>query len=566
VARDPFERIRFKPTIPDSAADNPRFGRVIETTKNAFLWELREFFDQAAQTTERLQERPRIEKYQFGFGQNLDPYETVVQILRKYADEREALPHIAVLATTGSWKPLGFGVPLLASVQELPRIETAAEPFALLTGPIETAADGFTVAGPAVGRMTLASAIGGFGAGLVGEWITFVGMADGNNNGTFLITAVDPGGFTLEFINSSGVAGSPATYGSFAVGDATATLEIYSAPATPQSGPNMDMKTDRVVFRPADFPTGAPITAAAAADIVRVYNGRALYTRAETVDLGGGNTGVRFTNGGKKGGDSTPNFIEVGPNTSTALATAFGFVQSSGTAIAGDDIVVGASSGLAILEIAAGAFTAALIGSSIVIDGATTATNNGRFEITGLESPTRLVYRNKAYRPEPFEGTWFVGAHDDWTNPLRVPKNRYELTWALSVEIQVLSEDENERTDLTDLVLSFLTTYLKDRYFTLMGRSIFDESVPDEFYNIIIKPGVREGPEQELPRPDDQRDKVYTAMFSVDVQTTMYIDREVEYPTVPGAPWTVTDDDLTYDVSLPGTAETPTDASQFTDD
>ena len=495
MARDPFERIHFKPTIPDSAADNPRFGRVIETTKNAFLWELREFFDQAAQTTERLQERPRIEKYQFGFGQNLDPYETVVQILRKYADEREALPHVAVLATTGNWKPLGFGVPLLAAVQELPRVDTGAEPFLLVSGPAETAADGFSVALAATpGRMTLTSLIGGFVPGLVGQEITFTDMENGNNTGTFLITAVGGGGLTLEFINAGGVAGDPSTYGAFAIGEATATLEVYCAPSSPQSGPNMDMKVDRVVFRPSDFPTAAPITAAAAADVVRLYNERALYTQAVVIDLGGGNTGVRFANGGRKGGATTPNFIEVGPNTSAALGTAFGFIQDSGTGVGGDTIVAGPSAHTATLTVAGGAFTAAMIGSDVVLAGATTATNNGRFLVTAVPGPTQVTYTNKNFVAESFLGTWFVGAHDDWTNPLRVPKNRYELTWALSVEIQVLSEDENERTDLIDLVLSFLTTYLKDRYFTLMGRSVFDEDVPNEFFNIIIKPGVREGP------------------------------------------------------------------------
>jgi len=559
VARDPFDRIHFKPTIPDSTADNPRFGRLIETTKNAFLWELREFFDQAAQTTERLQERPRIEKYQFGFGQNLDPYETVVQILRKYADTREALPHIAVLATTGNWRPLGFGVPLLGAVQELPRVETGAEPFLLLAGPAETAADGFSVAPAATpGRMTLTSLVGGFVPGLVGQKITFINMENGNNTGTFLITAVG-GGTTLEFINSGGVAGGPSTYGSFAVGDATATLEVYSAPNSPQSGPNMNMKVDRVVFQPSDFPVAASITAASAADIARVYNERALYTQAVAVDLGGGNTGVRFANGGRKGGASTPNFIEVGPNTSSALGAAFGLIQDSGTGVGGDTIAAGPAAQTATLTVAGGAFTAAMVGSYVVIAGAGTSTNNGRFLITAVPGPTQVTYQNKCFTAESFDGTWFVGAHDDWTNPERVPANRYELTWALSVELQVLSEDENERTDLVDLVLSFLTTYLKDRYFTLMGQSVFDEDIPNQFYNIIIKPGVREGPEQEIPRPDDQRDKVYTATFSVDVQTTMYIDREVEYPTVPGAPWVVTDDDLTFDSALPGAVESSGD-------
>lgn len=533
MARDAFERRGYASTVPDAPGEAPRFGQVIETTKNAFLWELREFFNQASQTTEGLEERPRIEKYQFGFGAGLDPYETVVNIVRRHPDVLEALPHVAVLATSGAWRPLGFGPPLLGAVQDLPRVESGVEPYALVAGPSGRTG---TIAVVGDGAMTLTvTGVGPFLVGHVGAQITFTGVV-GRNAGAFVITALNSAN-EIVFWNEFGTAETLATLATWVIGD-NASVELHVR-TTPDG---FNAKVDRVVFRPVDFPTAAPITAASATDVVRVYNNRALYSHAETHTS---ETGVRILAGGPAGGYGAPNQVEVASGTTTSLLTAL-TLGRTGT---GDSMTVSGST--VTLTDAGAAFVAADVGRYITIAGSDLASNNGRFLVTARAATTVSFTNGDGQAEASFTGTWFIGLRDDTTNVLRPAKNRYAYTWDLQIEIQVLTEDENIRTELADLVGSFFSFWLEQRHFQLLGRSVLDDTVADEHYQIVIKPGVRSGQETEVPRAEDPRDKIYVAAFSVDVTTTMYLDRDVEHPSVPDVPWTVKGSDLRRDETLP---------------
>jgi len=109
--------------------------------------------------------------------------------------------------------------------------------------------------------------------------------------------------------------------------------------------------------------------------------------------------------------------------------------------------------------------------------------------------------------------------------------NRYMSTASLTLGIEVIAEDDNARTDITDLLYTFFTFALADRGFTLYGRSIFDPTIPDEWYQIIIKDAeVAIAGEQEFPRPSDSRDKIYVNRINVPCQVIQYIDRIIVGP------------------------------------
>ncbi len=87
-------------TVPDDLDQGPRFGAITELVKDAFVLELRHFFN-TAYTQVRAGELPRIDKYSVAVDVNTDPLETAVNLIRSYPDITEDLPLIAVLATTG---------------------------------------------------------------------------------------------------------------------------------------------------------------------------------------------------------------------------------------------------------------------------------------------------------------------------------------------------------------------------------------------------------------------------------------------------------------------------------
>jgi len=87
-------------TVPDNLDQPPRFGAITECVKDAFLLELRHFFN-TAYTQARIGELPRIDKYSVAGDVATDPLETAVSLIRSFPDMVEDMPLIAVLATTG---------------------------------------------------------------------------------------------------------------------------------------------------------------------------------------------------------------------------------------------------------------------------------------------------------------------------------------------------------------------------------------------------------------------------------------------------------------------------------
>lgn len=116
----------------------------------------------------------------------------------------------------------------------------------------------------------------------------------------------------------------------------------------------------------------------------------------------------------------------------------------------------------------------------------------------------------------------------------RNPSNRYGIAMNLTVGIDLGAESENERRELTDLLLHFFGLDLDRRDFSLYGRSVFDEDFPGENFQIILKGSHSLAGEAEIPRQGssgEQRDLIYVNRISVPVTVIDYVDREIKtYP------------------------------------
>lgn len=97
------------PTTQDVVQYSTRNGRVVETLKDVFVWELRDFFN--TKSKERLDAVPSVDKFSAdlsGNNRELDPMETIVRVLRQFPDLTQRLPMVAV--TAGSIKSLKIGM------------------------------------------------------------------------------------------------------------------------------------------------------------------------------------------------------------------------------------------------------------------------------------------------------------------------------------------------------------------------------------------------------------------------------------------------------------------------
>lgn len=105
--------------------------------------------------------------------------------------------------------------------------------------------------------------------------------------------------------------------------------------------------------------------------------------------------------------------------------------------------------------------------------------------------------------------------------------HRHHMSTELTVSLEVVAESENVRTELTDLLSTFLAYVLEDKKYQFYGRSSFDKAVQDEYYQIIIKDNdISLSGEMEVPRLGDNRDKLYINRISVPCVVIQYSDRE----------------------------------------
>jgi len=352
------------PTIPDDTTDPPRFAQPVETTKDAFILELRKFFDREYQTANKIQEVPNIRKYDVSFKPNESSQETAVNLIQKFPDISENLPLIAVLGATGRNLPMSIGGQYMATVHYPPLIEsTIIEPYVLMNGQT-----------------------------IIYKTIT--------TDGT-------------EY-------------------------------------------TTTIILRNSRF---ANIGQATAAEVIDEINFQSLY-------------------GHGLASDGKVQLIYGGP-------------INSGSA-------------------------------------------SGTIEIVGGTAITALGFT--------------IGHSAAYTSV--IPYHRYHQATSLDIGIEIVAEDYNIRTELNDLVWSFFTYFMDTRDFTFLGRSVFTKSIPDEWYQVIIKPELTMSGEQEVPRPGDEKDKLFVNRINISVTTIQYIDKAV---LIPGTttPLYINKDGVAYDDTIP---------------
>lgn len=120
-----------------------------------------------------------------------------------------------------------------------------------------------------------------------------------------------------------------------------------------------------------------------------------------------------------------------------------------------------------------------------------------------------------------------LGDSDTYLNTDNPPKNRYGLAADMSINIDVISDDINTRTELADLVYNYFTFYMEKRRFQLLGRSYFDrDQDPVEWYHISFNNQFSWASEMTIPREGgEQYEKIYAVRGSVPIFIEDFVDR-----------------------------------------
>lgn len=321
----------------------------------------------------------------------------------------------------------------------------------------------------------------------------------------------------------------------------------------PNNGPNSPInshhleQTSTLIFRSVDMPATSSPGRVLAADAAQMINAQALFVHAKAISQGGLNY-LQIETGGTMG-QSTPNSITVQETSTTSLLNALGF-GGSGTATS----ITGTRPNMSLVA-PASTFNASQVGETIVISGTTSSQfNDGAYPITAVSPDgSTLSYTNPFGLAESFVGSWFIGARDDSFNPARPPANRYGYMFDVGVQIQVLTDDDQTRDQVSDLVSSFLAFFAEQQLFTFLGRSMFDETILGENYQIVIVSDLSTASEDEIPVGGSQYDKFYADIFSFTCHVSQYIDRTVAVPFGPnaGKGWQVDGQDFSFDDTLP---------------
>ena len=535
-------------TVPSDLNDPARFGQPTETIKDAFVLELRRFFNEdelgpAADSGGALRDEvPNVDKYALGFGPGTDPYETTTRIVQENPDILENLPHVAVMNVAGKNLEWQAGQPVMSVVQKPPRVlGTVTEPFAL-PNPIREVRT-LTVDTAAVATYT--ATIGGIevsytaGAGetvqeIAAEWLR----------------AFQDVGPALSLALKTSRSGSQITFTRTEYGESfTLVVDAGAMTAALVTAAGSDTAPGRLVirtvardtvtpiettveFRPDRFPTAAPASAALAVDVARVIN-----EQAGSVSMGRNIVSARAIAGAVQievVGHMTNEVEILAGDDNGAIAVLLG-LGSAGTALAADTVTqpIDTDTTTFALTLAAAPFGSIVAGQSITLGGLATADNNGRFLITSVPGAGSVQYLNSATgaQSEVLAGgeTWFIGAQDDWQNPLRPPLIRRQSSWGpVTVSLMVLTESPTTRTELADLVAHHFGFQMHQQHFEILGRGFFDEAYDDEFYQISLHRSVSLGGEADAPRGEDQKNRVYSSSLTVPISLWWYNDRTAQ--------------------------------------
>lgn len=114
-----------------------------------------------------------------------------------------------------------------------------------------------------------------------------------------------------------------------------------------------------------------------------------------------------------------------------------------------------------------------------------------------------------------------LGQRDDIRNAARPPKHRYQVTKELTVNIDVGSDSDNGRTEVTDLVSYYFDLRLEEKDMSINGNPKLGQ-----YFQIILKNELTLGGEAEIPRPEgDGLNKIYVNRVSIPVVMIDFVDR-----------------------------------------
>jgi hypothetical protein len=122
-----------------------------------------------------------------------------------------------------------------------------------------------------------------------------------------------------------------------------------------------------------------------------------------------------------------------------------------------------------------------------------------------------------------------IDLYTDHTSGPASPAQRYGVAGKMTINLDVVSDDLNTRTQLADLVRSFFTFYTDRQYFQFQGRSYLDDSIdPPEWYQIVLDRKFSwAGEYQRARQGGEQKSYLYSIRGSVPVFAADFIDRPV---------------------------------------
>jgi hypothetical protein len=141
-----------------------------------------------------------------------------------------------------------------------------------------------------------------------------------------------------------------------------------------------------------------------------------------------------------------------------------------------------------------------------------------------------------------------IGQSDTYLNTDNPPKNRYGIAGDMVINIDVIADEVNARTEVGDLVYDFFTFYLEKRRFQMFGRSYQDRDIdPSEWWHIILKKQFSWSGETNQPRAGgEQHSMLHAVRGSVPVYIYDFVDRAIVTPPVFLLP-----DNISEDTTLP---------------
>jgi len=165
------------------------------------------------------------------------------------------------------------------------------------------------------------------------------------------------------------------------------------------------------------------------------------------------------------------------------------------------------------------------------------ATNPRAYPVSNPETPNRIEIIAGGTAALLTALGFTVGQSDSSDNPDRRPANRYSLAANFTVGLDIGAKSDNTRTELTDLLIYFLSMYMNDRDYTFYGQHVFEEPAAatesERYFQVIMGDWSMAG-EADIPRADGEKeDKVYANRFTVPVVIFDYVDRMVPSNLIP---------------------------------